>query len=59
MMKSSEDGEWVQQYTRRGSPMRGKYRWRTKSAKRQEMLFAVLICIAMGLSVIAPIIFGG
>jgi hypothetical protein len=23
------------------------------------MLFAVLICIAMGLSVIAPIIFGG
>ena len=53
-----QNGEWVQEYTRRGAPMRGRFRWRTGRENRQEIAAAILIASAMVLAILLPALLG-
>lgn len=50
-----QKGEWVQEYTKRGSPMRGRLRWRSASEKRSEVVGAVVIVVAIVLPILLRI----
>ena len=47
-------GEWVQVYTRRGAPMRGRFRWRSSREKWQEIAAGIIIAAAMVAAVVLP-----
>jgi hypothetical protein len=40
-------GEWIQEYTRRGSPMRGKFRFRSNKEKLWEIGSGILLVLAI------------
>lgn len=46
--------ERVQEYTRRGAPMRGRFRLSTPRERRQEIFVGVVIAAAMVLAVLLP-----
>ena len=54
-----QNGEWVQEYTRRGAPMRGRFRWRSNREKREEIIAAVVIAAAMILAILQPALLSG
>jgi hypothetical protein len=61
-MKDKEHkGEWVQDYTQRGSPKQGhsKFKWRSEKQRKEEIAAKVFIVIIMVLGVIGPIIING
>ena len=57
---STEGGEWVKDYTQRGSPRQGnrQYKWRSKKQARQETAAAWAIAVAMVLAVFVPALIG-
>ena len=52
--RPEQAAEWVQEYTRRGSPMRGRFRLSTPSERRQGIFAGVVIATAMILAVLLP-----
>lgn len=54
-----KNNEWVQEYTIRGSPVRGKFRYRTRCEKRQEIIAGIMIAAAMVLVMFLPAILRG
>jgi hypothetical protein len=53
-----DKGDWVTDYTRRGSPRQGRnrYRWRTNAEKYGEYAAGILIALVIILAVILPAI---
>lgn len=49
-----KNGKWVQEYTRRGAPMQGRFRWRSNSEKRMEFFAVVVTASAMLLAILLP-----
>lgn len=54
----SNHGEWLQEYTRRGAPMRGRFRWRSNREKWQEIIAGIVIAVVMVSAVVLPALFG-
>ena len=53
-----KNGEWVQDYTRRGAPRQGynQYRWRSNSEKKREIVTGFVIAAAIILAVVLPVV---